>query len=768
LGWSVFSWTHAQADRYVIATGRRGGNYYHFGEYISRRYSEAFPASFGIIETEGSTENIELLRRNAVDLALIQRNVLLAGLYNDKKGIKNIEAVYPLFEEKLWIYHHGPDDRPLRDLGKDSIPAVIGFTSPESYSYKTYRTIMRFLNIPRDRLKEVFFNYDTLISRFQRNELDYLVTFSLPLPALDSAGTRVMYLSRGDAEFLRNRLHRVSISSLGEGKYTLGTWSFLTGRKSMLKRLVPSEKLITSLSLPPRTERDTFYARVLSESFEAFRNDPALRSEQLKNLPLHPSLRRALGMPSYPFWPYVLIIATVLLALGWHFYITGKWIPKYHLLFIWNRYKHFQLGFLALLFIYFASIEVLIWSEWRFYENIGIKSQILNMNRRDLHYWLFVTTVTGNSNGIFPLSTLGKIMVSINSLNFWIGTILIGVSEYAVYKMSKKRKQGIMETKFSDHLVVFGWTENTPSFLESVLKEGKAYHQKDIRIVSVVPDAEEIRRKYPVIKELHDNKVIDLIRGDARDPAVLEKAGVNRADTIVLLAEDNTLRADERTLLRALAISRYVNNHPAPKRKPKWWKKWFSSSFARYPVAQLSKGKPIDRIYMIAEINHPSIRENLFEAGVNEVVVAGNYRKAIMKQSIFNHGLSKVFDEILQYNNLNEFYKVDLADPENNHLAGLTFDQLLPLLRKEGILLVGVHIIFHDSEGNIVIDKDEIRRLLNEHEPGITRDVIINPKDPTERNRPVDADDHLIVLAYNIQQLRQGIKRLKKLLKKSS
>jgi len=77
-------------------------------------------------------------------------------------------------------------------------------------------------------------------------------------------------------------------------------------------------------------------------------------------------------------------------------------------------------------------------------------------------------------------------------------------------------------------------------------------------------------------------------------------------------------------------------------------------------------------------------------------------------------------------------------------------------------LIIGVHIIFHENKTNsIIIDKDQIKALLAENENGITRDIIVNPVDEKELQRPVDDDDHLIVLARNMKEVRAAVKRLK-------
>jgi hypothetical protein len=220
-------------------------------------------------------------------------------------------------------------------------------------------------------------------------------------------------------------------------------------------------------------------------------------------------------------------------------------LPKYNLIFFWNRYKHFQFGFIVLILIYFSSVEWLVRAERKFYIDTGIKSQILNMPKSDLHSWILVTTVTGNSNGIFPMSLTGKIMLALNSLNFWIGTILIGISEYFTYKVNQKRKKGLMKTKYNNHLVIFGWNHSTPKFIIEIIQDAKTYNDTQIKIVLVVADIKIIREHYPDIKELQDNKIIDIIEGDARDTHVLKKSNIENVHTIVLLSEGNSLTSDE-------------------------------------------------------------------------------------------------------------------------------------------------------------------------------------------------------------------------------
>ncbi len=679
-----------------------------------------------------------------------------------------------MFQEKLWIYFNGK--KPLNIRKIDSLSSVnklrIGFTSKTGYSYNFFKTVLKFLNIDRTRLIESENNYNSLISSFQNNEIDAVVSFSLPLMAFDTLPqSQKMFLSKDDAFLIEKRVHNVFASTINNtiNQYSLGSWSFLIGTKKSISTF-QTEKLLVSSLINNSTEQNSPTQTLIKASYNRFITNKNHEDIQLRNLPLFSELQSNIGLQAINWQPYYLSLLFIFILLIANYFYTGKVLPKFNLLFLWHRYKHFQFGFILLIIIYFSSVELLVFSEKIFYQDIGIKSQILNMSRRDLHSWLMVTTVTGNSNGIFPISLMGKGMLALNSLNFWIGTILIGVSEFITYKANKKRKQGLMETKHSHHIVISGWNTSTEQLITETISDAKNYNNTKINIVSIVPNVEEVRNTYQIIKELHDQKALDIIEGDARDYHILELARVEKAHAVILLSEDNSKLSDERTAIRAHAISRYTKKK---KNNGKIYKTTLIEGIKEklHGLSRTNKNDTVDHkrygissnadtVYMIAEINNEEFRESLIDADVNEIIITGNYRKGIIKQSLFNHGISTVLDEIMQYNEYNEFYKIDLSKKENKQLRGKTFDELLPALRKQGILLMGIHIVFHDKENNVIIDKSIIRQLLDEEEKGITRDILVNPIIESERNRKVDEDDHLIVLATNMKLLRKGVKEV--------
>ena len=150
----VFS--QQEASPYVIASGSRGGNYFKTGDFIATTFSKASADQFISMASNGSIDNIELLKNNYADFAIVQRNELLSSLYNEGNGINNIEVLAPLFEEKLLIYHRQKEAISISQLQhkleKDTLR--FGFTSKTGYSYDLYKLIFRYLGVNQSKIKE--------------------------------------------------------------------------------------------------------------------------------------------------------------------------------------------------------------------------------------------------------------------------------------------------------------------------------------------------------------------------------------------------------------------------------------------------------------------------------------------------------------------------------------------------------------------------------------------------------------------------------------
>lgn len=288
---------------------------------------------------------------------------------------------------------------------------------------------------------------------------------------------------------------------------------------------------------------------------------------------------------------------------------------------------------------------------------------------------------------------------------------------------------------YSGHVVICGWNDRVPRIVERYL-EAERYFETTRKSRRLVVLDSRFRDQLDHVRELerrHSRKELDFIDGEATNPGDLQKASIEKASTILLVADERTRIADERTQLRALAISRYC----------------------REKAHRLA-----DQIYIIAEINNDEYRDSLLECDVNEVLCSTELAESIMVQSTFNHGLSDVLRELLSYNQVNEFYLVDASDYP--WVEKKTFNEVLPVFRSEyKVLLVGIKVILLDENerkaGRMreVIDRGVLRDMLQKRFH-IDRQILCNPLTVRENEYQIRKEDQLLVLAADEASVRKA------------
>lgn len=277
------------------------------------------------------------------------------------------------------------------------------------------------------------------------------------------------------------------------------------------------------------------------------------------------------------------------------------------------------------------------------------------------------------------------------------------------------------------HLCICGFNTSVKYLIKNSITALKSSFLNNRRKVIVIsPKFKEYFEKDAELKRYHDCNELEYIDGEARDVQSLELANLLFAKTVILLSDDGTIEADERTLLRALAISKYAKEHASKSREP---------------------------VYIIAEINRNEFKSSLLEADVNEVICSSNITENLIIHSMLNHGVANVFSNLLIYNESNEVYIIDIQDYPS--LKGKTFDELLFYLRPSGIQLIAIQVVFFDRNNLEIIDKKEIEERLKAN--GLKVEYIINPTIIDELQYRTSATDHLLVFALD----EKSLKRLK-------
>ncbi|WP_299762459.1 TAXI family TRAP transporter solute-binding subunit [uncultured Dokdonia sp.] len=735
----LFQFVNSQVAKkqYILSSGSMGGNYNKTGALITRVLDSIYPQfQFINIESSGSLENIQQLDNRFADFAIVQRDVLLENIYDEVNGIKNVEIILPLFEEKLLVYTKKSlaiDNSLVQSCKKFK---KIGFTSKTGYSFKIFEKICRLLNVNLNDIEIVEGTYPVLSQFLIDGSIDALVTFSLPIQKINTDKTiGLVSLSNSEIQLIISKINNVSPIKIeaGDQKKTIGSWTFFVGLDKSIGDIHESTKKTISQSLFEAAKNDkSVIAESIKESVIYFQNKE--NHGFIYGIPMSTSTGNLMNYTSWDIARIIFLFSLLLIG-GIALYIARKQLVNIDMYIVWIRYKHIILGIFFICILYYISVEVLLIAESSFYKKLGIKSKVLNLTKTDVHFWIIITNLTGNNNNIFPLSYVGQLMLSFSSYILIVGSIIIGFCEYLIYKFNKKRKQGLMQFNTKNHIIVIGWKSTTSKFLEELINAKNSYKKKLGKIITIVENPLQIIEDYPEIKKLQEKRYVEFVAGDATDEVVLKNANIENANTVVILSENTTKEADQKTLLRSLAISRYCRKKMLEKTNSL---EKVTSEYKKHEV-----DKYIDSIYIIAELNDQKYTEDLKKSDVNEIINSSVYSKNIITQSLLNHGVSKVLDEVLNYNEFNEFYTIDLKLQKFKSLVRKTYDQLIPVLRDKGILLIGVRVVYHNTNDQEIIDEETLKQLLEKE--GLSRQIIVNPTDPTEKERRTDDDDQLIV-----------------------
>jgi len=728
----------------VLSSGSASGNYYKTANYIADIVNVVPPQKDAkhrmrivAITSNGSVDNISRLRNHFADLIIVQKDVLMQNFYSENSPLKNIIILAPLFEEKFLLYTH---DQPLSfsELIKlaNSKTIKVGVTSKTGTSYKTFKNVSELLSLPINKIEFVVSDYKNLITDFKNKKINFLLTFSLPLEDLSNRkDISTVYFDKSQVELLTTKMPYLSVTSAEQkDNYTLSVLSLLVGLD--IEDELPYYNSIIGTIIKNIQHGDTFIASQIKDTIERFKKQEGLYAQNFSSFTVSSAFMQNIGISdAMSYMQYGFIVLTIFIIafmVLFYKYKNGIDIKYAH-----SRYKYIIWGVFMVIVAFLVSTQMILYFEQQLFLETGVRSSIINMRQVDLYTWNIIRIFGGNDAGIFPVSTIAKIFTSLSAYVFWLGTISVAILEYLMYKLSIKRKQGLMQIKEKNHVVIVGWDDSTPELLVALLDAYKEYHlKKDVKVVCIAAHVKNTIDNNAFIEDLEKKGIITFVEGDARTQRVLEQSNIHYASKVVLLSSDNTISSDEKVLLRLLTIVRFCK------------------------AKKIQLGNEIDMPYIIAQVNTEEFVQDIKNAGANGIIHKNEMIDGILVQSVLNPGISKLMNNLLTFSDeTNEFYTIDLFKKENAHLRYKTFDELLMPLREQGILLIALRIVYLNNEGVEISDEDELAALLKKD--GLTRQIITNPITEAEKCREADEDDQLIVLAVTGEKLRNGVKKLK-------
>ncbi|HEY9739786.1 MAG TPA: ion transporter [Coleofasciculaceae cyanobacterium] len=239
-----------------------------------------------------------------------------------------------------------------------------------------------------------------------------------------------------------------------------------------------------------------------------------------------------------------------------------------------------------------------------------------------------------------PRTLAGNLVVTfILFMNATIFAMFTGtVSAFMVDKLRMEGQVTDWE-QFSNHMIVCGWNKTA----EIIVRQYKAADKNEDTPVVVIAQLDE----EPNFNDAKLKEQVRFIKDDFTKVSVLEKAGIRRAKTCIILADKSHGRseqdADARTILAALTVERI---NPA--------------------------------VYTCAELINREYGAHLEMGQVNDYVVSEEQNGFMLAQSALNPGLMSVFNELLTGEQGNQFYRLPIGDA----WVGKTFLELFAYLKQ--------------------------------------------------------------------------------------
>jgi voltage-gated potassium channel len=226
--------------------------------------------------------------------------------------------------------------------------------------------------------------------------------------------------------------------------------------------------------------------------------------------------------------------------------------------------------------------------------------------------------------------------------------------------------------QLADHIVICGWSTKG-RIIVSELRASTYGAKTSIVIISQHPQQSDVARDRNVFWMEEDFTRVD----------ALEKAGIQRAQTCIVLSDNSGGRseqdADARTILAALTVEK-LNSE----------------------------------VYTCAELLNESYASHLKMGHVNDFVVSGEYGAYLLAQAAMSRGLLGVYGELLTYRHGNEMYRAAIPDAWH----GRSFHDMLRTLKEEhDAILIAVVM----KTGELLVNPREHTFSADEEVIAITR-----------------------------------------------
>ncbi len=324
-----------------------------------------------------------------------------------------------------------------------------------------------------------------------------------------------------------------------------------------------------------------------------------------------------------------------------------------------GRYRKLLIPVFVIVLLFFGSVFVQM-AEIDYARERGENSEFVNLTFGENLIWMIVFAASGFDDQRFPLSVRGKVSSALIGL-LGITGVVFGLGVIASDRFARSLKMELHDASgdLDGHVIICGWNKRGPGLVRS-LSSGQLQGRRR-NVVVVAPFGGEPLKD----EELATTLVVD---GSPSKLAHLSDARLDRADVVVVLADENVNREDRdaKTLFITSVVEKEAHR-------------------------QCERKQRNTRLHTVVELTNPENR-GIFEAiHVNQIVCGQEFDQQLLAHSVLNPGLSHFMEEVFTVERGSELIEVPVSGNEKEQFEGKTFDKALLLGRDFGVLLVSIH-----------------------------------------------------------------------------
>lgn len=292
-------------------------------------------------------------------------------------------------------------------------------------------------------------------------------------------------------------------------------------------------------------------------------------------------------------------------------------------------------------------------------------------------WWGVATLTTVGYGDIYPVTLWGKFFAGIIAI-LGIGIVALpsGILASGLIEEFQNLKEGYVEKEvFEGHILICGWNYLGTDILDKLLSEDARNAGINQTLIMA-----NIQKPQLELMKYSDKEIYFVMANPLNEVNLIDKGAIDNCKSVLILPEFSSTKSDAESLMILLAIKKRSNE----------------------------TGK---NIFTCVQVLDSSYRDHFVKGGADEIVCMDDFGSGITVGSIITHGLTKVVNELVDYNEGSEIYK-SIEMPEK--YSGKTFKALVNIFLEHNVILIAIETKVMTEDGkertvtNVKPDKDFI------------------------------------------------------------